>query len=300
MRKLKNTINLEVIQDIFIPLLSALIGGLFSVWVYNKGLNKEKRDEKKNRIQNNFETEEYFFFNLKSILYFLDKQIDEISKTSRKTKNWFDKNLTLATFSELKMTELRELNFKTLFQILVIDREGSTIEKTKDFINIKNSLHNIEDFVNRHKSENKEPFIKLNKYLDSWNESIKKVTQTYNHYIYLNPKKDDALMPILHKYIVVEQKKLIESGKDQNMEEFYESFIFPFMNEILTYKNRNDQRILPILENLMECRKVYEQAKALRYQRRKSLLNSGRRLIRIKQLLEISMNSIEKRKKRIE
>tara|TARA_R110002073_G_scaffold101840_1_gene231328 strand:+ start:77 stop:952 length:876 start_codon:yes stop_codon:yes gene_type:complete len=291
---------MEIFQNIIIPLISALVGGLFSVWVFNKGLNKKKQEERKNRIQNNFETEEYFFYNLKSILYFIDQQIDAISKTSRNTKNWFHKNLTLATFSELKMTELRELNFKTLFQILVIDRQGNNKEKMQDFINIKNCLHNIEDFVQKHKDENEKPHIDLNKYLDIWNSSLKRLTQLYNHYIFLKPSKDDSLMPILHKYIVVEQRKLMENGNDQNMEVFYNSIIIPFMNEIVAYKNSDDQRILPVIENLMECRKSYEQTKALRYQRRKNILSSGRRLIKIKQLLNESINSMERRKKRIE
>jgi hypothetical protein len=86
----------------------------------------------------------------------------------------------------------------------------------------------------------------------------------------------------------------------QNMEIFYKTIIFPFMNELVAYKNSDDQRVLPILNNLMECRKSYEQTKELRYLRRKNLIDSGRRLIKIKQLLSESMTSMEKRKKRIE
>ncbi|WP_440121319.1 hypothetical protein [Tenacibaculum sp. Ill] len=291
---------MEIIKNIIIPLISALIGGLFSVWVFNKGLNKKKQEERKNRIQNNFETEEYFFYNLKSILFFIDKQVDAISRTSQNTKNWFHKNLTLATFSELKMTELRELNFKTLFQILVIDRQGSNKDKMQDFINIKNCLHNIEDFLQKHKDENKKLHTDLNKYLDTWNHCLKRLIQLYNHYIFLKPNEDDSLMPILNKYIVVKQREIIKNGSDQNMEIFYNTIIIPFMDEMIAYKNSDDQRILPVIENLMECRKSYEQTKGLRYQRRKNILSSGRRLIQIKQLLNESMSSIEKREKRIE
>lgn len=290
---------MEIFITIIIPIVSAFVGGFFSVWIFNKRLNNKKQEERKNRIDNNFETEEYFFYNLKSIVYFIDKQVDEISKTSRNTKNWFHQNLTLAIFSELKMTELRELNFKTLFQILVIDREGNNKEKAQDFINIKNCLHNIENFVQNHKDENKKPHIELNKCLDIWNSSLKRLTQLFNQYIFLKPSKDDYLMSILYKYIVVEQRKLMGSRNDQNMEMFYNTIIVPFTNEIIAYKNSDDQRVLPVIENLMECRKSYEQTKALRYQRRKNILCSGKRLIKIKQLLNESINSMEKRKRRI-
>jgi hypothetical protein len=291
---------MQIIQNIIIPLISALIGGLFSVWIFNKGLDKKKQEEKEKRIENNFQTEEYFFYNLKPILYFLDCQVDAISKTSKNTKNWYHKNLTLAIFSELKMTELRELDFKTLFQVLVIDRVGNNNEKMQDFINVKNCLHNIEDFIQKHKDENKQPYIELNKYLDIWNSSLKNLTHLYNHYISLKPNKEDSLIPILHKYIVIEQRKIMGTTNVQNMEIFYKTIIFPFMNELVAYKNSDDQRVLPILNNLMECRKSYEQTKELRYLRRKNLIDSGRRLIKIKQLLSESMTSMEKRKKRIE
>lgn len=291
---------MQILNSVIIPLASAFIGGAFSVWLFNKGLDKKKEQEKLDRIKNNFETEEYFFYNISSLLFFLDKQIEQISETSKQTKNWYNKNLTLATFSELKMTELIELNFKTLFQILVIDRTGDFESKAKDFINIKNCLHNIEDFLDRYKIENQNSHIEANKYSDSWNNSIKSLSQIYNSYIFLKPEKGDMLMPILEKYIVIEQRKLIKNGTDQNIEEFYKKIILPFKNEILAYKNPNDQRVLPIIEHISECHKSYILTKTLRHQKRKGFITSGRRLIRIKQILEESKNSIQKRKKRIE
>ncbi|QXP78791.1 MULTISPECIES: hypothetical protein [Winogradskyella] len=289
-----------IIQNIIIPLVSALIGGLFSVWIFDKGLNKKKQEEKEKRIQNNFETEEYFFYNLESILYFIDCQVDAISQASKKTKNWYHKNLTLAIYSELKMTELREINFKTLFQILVIDRDGNNNEKMQDFINIKNCLHNIEDFVEKQKEDNKGPYAELIKYSDIWNNNLKNLTQLYNHYILSKPNKNDNLIPILKKYIIIEQRKIIANKDEQNMELFYQTIIFPLMNELTTIKNSEDQRILPILNSLMECRDSYEQTREIRYHRRKNIIESGRRLLKIKQLLSESLNSIKSRKKRIE
>ena len=82
--------------NVIIPLVSAFIGGFISLWLFKKGIEKQKQAEKEKRIQNNFETEEYFKINLESILIFIDHQINEISFVSKKTKNWNAKNLTLA------------------------------------------------------------------------------------------------------------------------------------------------------------------------------------------------------------
>ncbi|WP_158837755.1 hypothetical protein [Polaribacter sp. L3A8] len=289
---------MNIVYNIVIPIISALVGGMFSVWVFNKGLARKIKEERCNRIKNNYQIEEYFFYNLRAILCFIDRQVNGISETSQNTKNWYNKNLTLVTFSELKMTELRELDFKLLFQILVIDRIGKSEKKAHDFIDIKNCLHNIEDFVEKHKKENEKFQIELEKHLDNWNNSIQRLMQLYNHFVFLKPNEDDKLMPILKKHIFTKQTKLTNKGIQQNMEIFYKSFILPLKKDILVYKNLNDERILPIIDNIIECQNSYQQTKNLRYQRRKNLLFSGRRLISVKHILKKSLESIEKRKKK--
>jgi hypothetical protein len=286
--------------NVIIPLVSAFIGGFISLWLFKKGIEKQKQAEKEKRIQNNFETEEYFKINLESILIFIDHQINEISFVSKKTKNWNAKNLTLAIMSELKTTELRELDFKTLFQIFVIDREGKTSEKSNDFINIKNCLNNIEDFAIKQQSDNSEIHKKLNAEGDSWNNGLKNLMQYYNKYALIPSKDKDEVMDILYKYLIIKQKELIKEKKSKYLNIMYSEVIFPLGKEISLLKIHNDIRIHEIIGEFLTCRKAFESIQRLRYERRRNVLISGRRLLQIKRLLRESLNSIIVRKKRIE
>ena len=55
---------MNILYNALIPLISAFVGGYISIWVFNKGYKKEQLEERKKRIQNNYETEEYFKLNL--------------------------------------------------------------------------------------------------------------------------------------------------------------------------------------------------------------------------------------------
>jgi len=258
---------------------------------------KQKQIEKEKRIENNFQTEEYFKINLESILQFIDHQINEIPLVSRKTKDWNAKNLTLAIMSELKTTELRELDFKTLFQIFVIDRKGKTPDKSNDFINIKNCLNNIEDFVIKQQSDNLEIHQKLNKEVEFWNLGLRNLLQSYNKFASIPSTEKDQLVPLLHKYLVLKQREL---NKAKFMDKMFSEIISPLGSEITALNLKNDQRIHLILEDYITCRKSYESISRLRYERRKNVLISGRRLLQIKRLLKESLNSSVDRIKRIE
>lgn len=290
--------NTSIISDGFIPLISAFIGGYFSVWVYKQGIKKELQKEKKDKIQENFQTEQYFFYNIESFLFFINLQIDEISITSKACKNWSNQNLILAIKSELKLTELRELDFKNLYQIFVIDREGNTDNKAVDFINLKNCLHNIEDFTINHKRNNKTISADLVQEIDLWNVNVKLLNDLYNNFVKNSPTEFDILIKICHKYLNIIQNQIMIQGVSNNMKIMYDNVIEPLRLEIKEYNNTFDKRIYELIEILISCKKTYERVESLRKSRRRGLINSGRRLNKVKLLLKESMENLKSRKKR--
>lgn len=289
---------MNILYNVIIPLASALVGGFISLWIYKEGEKKKIQDERRKKIESNFQTEKYFFHNIDSILFFIDRQIEEISKTSKNTKNWNINKLNLSTMSELKLTELRELNFESLYQNFVIDREGDLTEKALAFINIKNCLHNIEDFSENQKIENLRPLKEIQKYIDLWNESLQRLMGLYNSYVVDKPGKEDKLIPILNNYLVKKQRVLIQDKKDQNISNFYENLILPMQNDIISLKSDIDYRAEPIIKEVLNCKKAYIQIKAVRYHRRKDVLFAGRRLLKIKELLKESCKEIKNSKPR--
>lgn len=291
---------MNVIYNLIVPLASALTGGFISLFIYKEGEKKKTRDERRKKIEVHFQTEKYFFHNINSLLFFIDRQIEEISKTSQNTKNWNINKLNLSVMSELKLTELRELNFKTLYQIFVLDKEGNLSEKANAFINIKNCLHNIEEFSEFQKNENLRPFQEILKNIDSWNLNLQRMMDLFNSFVVDKPDKEDKLMPILNRYLVIKQKEMMASKKDQNIKNFYEKLILPMQNEIIALKSDVDDRANLIIKVVLNCKKAYVQMQSIRYHRRRDILLAGRRLLEIKELLKNSCSIIKSSKVRLD
>lgn len=286
----------DLVYSLIIPLLSALIGGAFSVWVFRQGLIKSEQRARLDDIKTDFEIEEYVSLNIRSIAYFVNKQVTEIGKTSQLCKNWRSKRTALSILPELKINELREISLDRLFKILVLQKKGQTSIKSSDFINFKNSLHHLERFSELHELLNLEALTKLKKNLDCWNSGLQKLLVIYNElaieYPY-DPK--DEFMQLLNYRLVNKQRQLIFEGDDQDMQIFYKEIILPIEIFISSKKSKLDIRTKPIITALIECKKVYKEAQSIKYSRRVELITSGRNLIRVKQTLINSFNNLKNR-----
>jgi hypothetical protein len=283
---------LDIISNIVIPLFSAYLGGYISIWIYRQGIREQKKKEKKKQIQENNEMEEYFKLNIQSVLLFINYQIDEISKVTKKTKDWEARNLSLAIMSELKLTEIREIDFKFLFQILVLNKKGEIKKKSQNFINIKNSLHNIEEFISTQNTINLSLYEPLNKNVELWNSSLKRLLQFNNKSVSAKIIENDYLMSVIHANAVLKQREILKNGLGNNLDIVFNQVVNPIIAEIPNLV-KPDPRIPELLDILISNKQAYESLVNFRYERRKSLIFTGRRLLKIKQLLQSSMKSIE-------
>lgn len=283
---------MDIISNIVIPLFSAYLGGYISIWIYRQGIREQKKKEKKKQIQENNEMEEYFKLNIQSVLLFINYQIDEISKVTKKTKDWEARNLSLAIMSELKLTEIREIDFKFLFQILVLNKKGEIKKKSQNFINIKNSLHNIEEFISTQNTINLSLYEPLNKNVELWNSSLKRLLQFNNKSVSAKIIENDYLMSVIHANAVLKQREILKNGLGNNLDIVFNQVVNPIIAEIPNLV-KPDPRIPELLDILISNKQAYESLVNFRYERRKSLIFTGRRLLKIKQLLQSSMKSIE-------
>jgi hypothetical protein len=102
----------NVISEIIIPILSPLIASLISLWIFKEGLNWNKRKEKRKEIENNYQTEKYFLYNLEALIFVIKLQVQEILNTSRDIKRQVNKNLKMHLLPELEIKEIREIKLK--------------------------------------------------------------------------------------------------------------------------------------------------------------------------------------------
>lgn len=288
----------NVLIQVVIPLVSALIGGGFSLWIFQLGLKGQDQRKKLEKITSDFEIEEYVNANIKSLAYFIDEQIYLVGHTSQLSKNWLSKNLTLMIRPELKLNELRELHFNDLFKIFVLKRKGTTSNKSRDFINFKNSLHQVERYIDIQLTLNEETAIKIQNNLERWNDAILGLLSEYNKLaINLPFDINDNFMSVLHNHFVLKQRELILSGDDQDMSIYFKEIILPVEIFITDKNKKNEKRASHFITYIIECKRAFLEAQSIRYYRRLKLINSGRELIYAKQQMTESFSSLCERDK---
>ena len=281
--------SLDNLFGIISSLLGALISGLIAIYIFRKGIKTERLIKKEEYIAESNDLEQYFFLNIDSVFFFINKQIEEISLCIKKIKDWNNSDFSLSIFQELNTKNMWGINQERLYKIFISNRIGDLKDKASDFINAKNSLFNIEDFLSNQMELNKKISQKVLFNIELWNQSIKELLSLSNKFVYAynldSQKKDDSFLKFYTILIVKKQMQLIEENKNDNMQIYYNEIILPLINYIKDSPNSKDERIILITEPLINIQKAFTEIKTLRYQRRKEILNSGRRLLKVKFIL---------------
>jgi hypothetical protein len=281
-------------------LLGALISGLIAIWIFKKGLKKENEKKLNEHILESNELEQYFFHCVDSINFFIDKQVIEISKCSKRTKDWTNKNFMLFILPELTTRDIWEINQERLYEIFVTNRDGQIKSKADDFINTRNCLYNIDFFIKTQNDLNKEIYERLIYNVELWNQSLKILLNLSNSFV-IEYKSDhenlnDSFLKFFNDIIVKKQRELINKNSPENIEIDFNELIVP-LKEYIKNNTQADKRIIMITEPIMEIQKAYFEIQNLRYECRKNVIYSGRRLIKIKFLLNYSISNIKNREK---
>ncbi len=282
-------------------LLGALISGFIAIWIFMKGLRIEKEKKKDEYISERIDLEEYFFNNIDSISSFIDRQVDEISKCSKRVEDWNNKDFTLSVFPELTAKDAWAINQERIFKIFVTNREGTPKEKSSDFVNVRNCFYYIDDFKTSQNELNKEVSQRLYENIKLWNDSLNKLTKLSNEFVCAYNSKpieeNDQFLKFYTDLMVNKQSQLIKENKSQNMSIVFNELIEPLKQYMKDNPNSMDKRILAINEPLLNLQNAYIQIISLRYERRKKALESGRRLLAVKRILQDCISSTKERKK---
>jgi len=255
-------------------------------------------------ISESNDLEQYFFHNIDSLSFFIDKQIDEISKCSQNIKDWNNKDFSLSVFPELTTRDIWEVNQEKIYKIFVTNREGELREKANDFINIRNCFYNIDNFITTQIEFNKETFQRLFVNIEIWNQSLKTLLSLSNSFVIeynSNQKKGkDDFLKLYTDLMVDKQRELIKENKSENMAIVFRELIEPLKKYLKENTQSYDRRILMISEPMINIQNAYYEIMNLRHERRKRVLYSGRKLIKIKVILKESILSTKNRIKNYE
>jgi len=289
------------IINVISALLGALISGLIAIWIFNKGLKKEKEKKRNEIIIENNNLELYFFHSVESVIFFIEKQVDEVLKCSRKTKDWNKSNFWLSILPELTTRNIWDINQEKLYDIFVSNSEGDIKFKVNDFINLRICLYNIDNVVTNQKELIKEIHERLIVNIELWNQSRKKLLNLSNsfvleHNLKLIKEKDDFLK-FYTDLMVKRQRNLIENNVIDSIEINFKELIEPLKKYLKDNPQFHDERVYKVSETLMDTQKAYSEIKYLRYEYRKNILRAGQKLIQVKARMSLCISNIKKRKK---
>ena len=282
-------------------LLGALINGRIAISIFKKGLKKEVEKKRNETISEYNLLEQYFFHNIDALKFFIDNQIDEIFKCSSKTKDWTQKHYLLKIFPELTTRDIWEINKQKLYDIFVSNRVGELKSKAYDFINLRNSLYNIDNFIETQNELNKEVFKRMFVNMELWNHGLQALLNLSNSFVIdhnLNsPTEKDFFLKFFTDLMVTRQRELVENNVIENIKFDYKELIEPLKRYLKENHNINDRRVYLVSEQLLNIEKAYIELKSLRHEYRKNVLLAGRKLIKIKSALSLCVSNIEKRQK---
>jgi len=289
------------IINVISALLGALISGLIAIWIFNKGLKKEKEKKRNEIIIENNNLELYFFHSVESVIFFIENQVDEVLKCSRKTKDWNKSNFWLSILPELTTRNIWDINQEKLYDIFVSNSEGDIKFKVNDFINLRICLYNIDNVVTNQKELIKEIHERLIVNIELWNQSRKKLLNLSNsfvleHNLKLIKEKDDFLK-FYTDLMVKRQRNLIENNVIDSIEINFKELIEPLKKYLKDNPQFHDERVYKVSETLMDTQKAYSEIKYLRYEYRKNILRAGQKLIQVKARMSLCISNIKKRKK---
>ena len=282
-------------------LLGALITGGIAIYIFNNGLKKEKEKKRNEIIIEYNNLEQYFFHSVESIMFFIEKQVDEVLKCSRNTKDWNKSNFWLSIFPELTTRNIWDINQEKLYDIFVSNSDNEIKLRVADFINLRICLYNIDNFVNTQKELNSEIHERLFLNIELWNQSLKTLLNLSNSFVLehnLKPIKDkDDFLKFYTDLMVKRQRNLIENNVIDNIEINFKELIEPLKKYLKDNPQFHDERVYKVSDTLMNIQKAYSEIKYLRYEYRKNVLRSGQKLIQVKALMSLCISNIKKRKK---
>lgn len=289
--------------NIVSALLGALISGLIAIYIFKKGLRNEEIKKKNEYKSESNDLEMFLFHNIYSLNFFIEKQIKEISNCSKNLKDWNNCDFSLSIFPELTTKDIFKISQEKIYKIFVTDREGDLNEKVNDFINLRNSFYNIDAFIESENELNKEVFQRQFVNIELWNQSLKSLLDLSNTFVLSynsNPVKGkDDFLELYTNLFVNKQRELIKENKNNNMVIVFEELIKPLKNYLKENKQSNDMRLLMISNPIMNIQKAYTEISNLRYEKRKRILISGRRLLKIKRLINQSIQRTKLRNKKL-
>lgn len=283
---------MNFISNVFVPLISAFIGGSFSIFIYRKGIEDKKHTDKLIEIENNYKKKKFFISSIKSISFFITKQIEGINKLNENISSGNNSNLQLSIVSELKLSDLKEISIKDLFEIFVLNSNGDFSKKSVHFTNLKNSLLNIKKTIKKEEANNIIYREELNKIGANWNINVSQLNQEYDLLIKSNNLSisDRELINQLKPTIIESQP-----GIKNDIISAYKELIQPI--RIILFENKLEEdhslSFFNFIKLTTDCNQLYQMHLGIQNDRKKNLILTSNNLNQLNNMIDTSLEELK-------
>lgn len=283
---------MNFVTNILVPLISAFVGGFFSIYLYRKGIEDKRKSDKMEEIENRYKKEIFFISSIKSVSFFITKQIEEINKLIQNISSGNYSNLQLSIVSELKLSDLKEIPIKDLFEIFVLNSDGNLSEKSVHFTNLKNSLLNIKKIIKKEDVNNELYRQELNKVGNNWNVNVSKLNQEYDLLVKSNHlSKTDKEILIQLRAILIEIQPTIKN----EIVSAYKEFIVPIRKILFVNKLETDNSItfFNFIKLTTDCNQLYNLHLGIQNNRKTNLVQTSNNLLELHKVIDLSIKKLK-------
>ena len=226
---------------------------------------------------------EYLF----ELLYLIKAQSENQSKyileCSKKLKDSHRQNLTLDRVSGRYIDNLKKLDHKDIFTILVRRKKGKIKIKSKRFEELLSTIDFFNDVYSYIFKYNEQIIDNYIENKNEWNKNIGLFRDRYQEIVHemtqppFSIKKDRFIQVIAN---ILEKNKDLSERNDPNIgiKTYYENIFAPIIKHLYTYPD--DPRTNKLLQPLLNAEYYFNETETQRYHYRRHILLTGREMIK--------------------
>ncbi|WP_162633259.1 hypothetical protein [Echinicola strongylocentroti] len=253
----------------YFSIISVLIGGFLAIIGSVIAVITQSIVNSRKRKKELLEIEDYFFTSLDFILSSMEELKASITKLSNNLTQYSSLFLSVRIPSGFSTEDLREIDGKTLYRIIVASRKGDSKRKSEDMINIMNGLRYIDRQVKEIEEFNGKLLDSLNEHVEVLNEALIQINFLYNEFTVSAYKNkvfpgNDSFLDLLEKVLGKNQQEIINSSDKSNFKVIYSGIIEPILLFIRSNKDLKDERIVEMIPCLIKGKQAYNESESIR------------------------------------
>lgn len=280
----------NVISTIISTIIGAIISGLIAIWIFKRGIQTQKKADKKKENRRLADIKHFYFETIKSNLEPLKNQINYNSILIKRLKAKQASHFIYKFDPSLNFDDLKKIDKRDTFNIFLHSTNVKAEFKSVKYVDLKNSIRLI-DIINKESSKTlKYLNEKYQLYQNEFNFKVDKIQKTIQRHTHANDMENIPLE--LDKFLQEIWKQIIKWEKLENVDNrdpytLDTHYLQPLRDICADY--HLDKRKPDILDLILDAQHYLEQLDGVKRLLREWIVKDTRLLIKAKIRMELSI-----------